>query len=194
VADDDPRARRTIQLSTELFVALGAPLVAGGLVVAPDLVRLAAGSDFEDAGTPLRILLASGALAWINGVFGYALIAKDRQLSALWLNVAALVFNVVLNLALVPVYGIVVAAVVTVCSEVLILAGSYVLMRRHFGFFPLPRTLAPALLAAAVMGGVLWLLRDAPVVLLVPLGAALYAALLWLLSPASRELVEGMRA
>jgi O-antigen/teichoic acid export membrane protein len=34
--------------------------------------------------------------------FGYALIAKDRQLSALWLNVSALVFNVVLNLALVP--------------------------------------------------------------------------------------------
>jgi hypothetical protein len=37
----------------------------------------------------------------------------------------------------------VVAAVVTVSSEVLILAGSYVLMRRYFGFFPLPRTLAP---------------------------------------------------
>ena len=60
---------------------------------------------------------------------------------------------------LVPRYGIVVAAVVTVASEVLILAGSYVLMRRYFGFFPLPRTLVPALLAAAVMAGVLWLLR-----------------------------------
>ena len=35
VADDEPRARRGIQLSTELFVAVGAPLVAGGLVLAP---------------------------------------------------------------------------------------------------------------------------------------------------------------
>ena len=95
---------------------------------------------------------------------------------------------------LVPVYGIVVAAVVTVSSEVLILAGSYVLMRRYFGFFPLPRTLVPALLAAAVMAGVLWLLQDAPVVLLVPLGAALYGGLLWVTSPASRELVAGLRA
>jgi O-antigen/teichoic acid export membrane protein len=194
VDDDEPRARRTIQLSTELFVALGAPLVAGGLALAPEIVELAAGSDFEDAATPLRILLASGALAWVNGVFGYALIAKDRQLSALWLNVSALVFNVVLNLVLVPVYGIVVAAVVTVSSEVLILAGSYVLMRRYFGFFPFPRTLVPALLAAAVMGGVLWVLRDVPVVLLVPFGAALYGGLMWLTSPASRELVAGVRA
>jgi len=163
-------------------------------VLAPAIIELAAGSGFEDAATPLRILLASGALAWVNGVFGYALIAKDRQLSALWLNVSALVFNVVLNLVLVPVYGIVVAAVVTVSSEVLILAGSYVLMRRYFGFFPFPRTLVPALLAAAVMGGVLWLLQDAPVVLLVPFGAALYGGLMWLTSPASRELVAGVRA
>jgi O-antigen/teichoic acid export membrane protein len=193
VVDDEPRARRTIQLSTDLFVVLGAPLVAGGLAVAPELVQLAAGDDFEDAATPLRILLAAGALAWINGVFGYALIAKDRQMSALWLNATALVFNVGLNLLLVPRYGIVVAAAVTVASEVLILAGSYVLMRRYFDFFPAPRTLVPAVLAAAAMGGLLWLLRDAPLVALLPLGAALYAGLLWLSSPASRELVAGVR-
>jgi O-antigen/teichoic acid export membrane protein len=194
VADDPPRARRAIRLSTELFVALGIPLVAGGLVLAPEIIELAAGDDFDDAATPLRILLASGALAWVNGVFGYALIAKDRQLSALWLNVSALVFNVVLNLALVPDYGIVVAAVVTVSSEVLILAGSYVLMRRYFDFFPFPRTLLPAVLAAAVMAGVLWVLRDVPVVLLVPFGAALYGGIMWVTSPASRELVAGVRA
>jgi O-antigen/teichoic acid export membrane protein len=193
VARDEPRARRAIQLSTDLFVAVGAPLVAGGLVVAPELVELVAGGDFDDAATPLRILLAAGALAWVNGVFGYALIAKDRQVSALWLNGSALVFNVGLNFLLVPRYGIVVAAAVTVASEVLILAGSYALMRRYFDFFPAPRTLAPALAAAAAMGGLLWLLRDAPVVALVPLGAVVYGALLWAISPASRELVAGVR-
>ena len=66
------------------------------------MVELVGGADFDGAATPLRILLAAGALAWVNGVFGYALIAKERQASALWLNVAALVFNVGLNLALVP--------------------------------------------------------------------------------------------
>jgi O-antigen/teichoic acid export membrane protein len=193
VASDEPRARRTIQLSTDLFVVLGVPLVAGGLVLAPALVELAAGSDFEDATTPLRILLAAGALGWVNGVFGYALIAKDRQLSALWLNGAALAFNVGLNLLLVPRYGIVVAAVVTVASEILILAGSYILMRRYFEFFPVPRTLLPAIVAAAAMAGLLWALDDAPVLLLLPLGAAVYAGLIWLTSPASRELVAGVR-
>ena len=170
VAHDPARARRAIESSAEVCVVLGAPLVAGGLVLAPQIIELAGGDDFKDAAEPLRILLAAGALAWINGVFGYALIARDRQASALWLNLSALAFNVGLNFLLIPRYGIVVAAIVTVASELLILVGSYSLMRRYFDFFPVPRTLVPALAAAAAMGGLLWLLDAAPLPVLVAFG------------------------
>jgi O-antigen/teichoic acid export membrane protein len=194
VAEDQPRALQAIQESTDLFVVLGAPLLAAGLVLAPQIVHLAAGSDFDGSVTPLRILLGAGALAWINGVFGYALIAKERQATALWLNATALTFNVALNFLLIPRYGIVAAAVVTVASELVILIGSYPLMRRHFGFFPSPRTLVPAVLAASAMGGLLWLLDDAPLPVLVPLGAVVYAALIWLISPTSRGVVRAIRS
>jgi O-antigen/teichoic acid export membrane protein len=194
VTNDESRARRMIQSSSEVCVVLGAPLVAGGLALAPQIVDLAGGAKFHGSAEPLRILLAAGALAWVNGVFGFALIARERQASALWLNVTALAFNVGLNFLLIPRYGIVAAAIVTVASELVILAGSYPLMRRYFGFFPIPRTLAPAVAAAAAMGGLLWLLDGAPLPLLVALGAAVYGGLLWLISPASRELVTGLRA
>jgi O-antigen/teichoic acid export membrane protein len=193
VARDEPRALRTIQASTDLFVILGAPLVAGGLVLAPPIIELVGGTEFEDAATPLRVLLIAGALAWVNGVFGFALIAKARQMSALWLNLAALTFNVGLNFLLIPRYGIVAAAAVTVASEILILAGSYPLMRRYFSFFPRPLTLLPALASAAAMGALLWLLRDATLLALLPLGAAVYAGLLYAISPRSREVVMGVR-
>jgi O-antigen/teichoic acid export membrane protein len=193
VVHDEPRAMRMIQVSTDVFVILGAPLVAGGLVLAPQVIELVGGTEFGDAATPLRILLVAGGLAWVNGVFGFALIAKRRQASALWLNAATLVFNVGLNFLLIPRYGIVAAAVVTVASETLIFAGSYPLMRRHFGFFPQPRTLLPALVAASTMGAVLWILRDAPLAALLPLGATVYAGLLYAISPRSREIVIGIR-
>jgi O-antigen/teichoic acid export membrane protein len=193
VARDEARALRAIQASSEVCVVLGAPLVAGGLVLAPQIVELAGGDEFSGSAEPLRILLAAGALAWINGVFGYALIARERQASALWLNGTALAFNVGLNFILIPPFGIVAAATVTVASELVILAGSYPLMRRYFDFFPVPRTLLPALAAAAAMGSLLWLLDDGPLLLLVPLGAAVYGGLLWLISPASRGLVSGLR-
>jgi O-antigen/teichoic acid export membrane protein len=193
VAQDRSRAIQAIQETADVFVVLGAPLVAAGLVLAPQIVDLAAGDDFEGSVTPLRILLGAGALAWVNGVFGYALIAKERQAAALWLNATALVFNVALNFALVPRYGIEAAAFVTVASELVILIGSYPLMRRHFGFFPSPRTLPAAVAAAAAMAGVLWLLHDAPLPVLVPLGAAVYVALIWAISPSSRALVRTLR-
>jgi O-antigen/teichoic acid export membrane protein len=193
VARDEPRALRMIQSSIDLIVILGAPLVAGGLVLAPGVIELVAGTDFEDAATPLRVLVVAGALAWVNGVFGFALIAKARQTSTLWLNVAGLTFNVSLNFLLIPRYGIVAAAVVTVASEVLILGGSYFLMKRHFNFFPRPRTLLPAVASAAVMGGALWLVRDVTVLLLAPLGIGVYSGLLYAISPQSREVVIGGR-
>jgi len=193
VAHDEARARRTIAGSADVCVLLGAPLVAGGLVLAPQIIEVAGGDEFKDAAEPLRILLAAGALAWINGVFGYALIARDRQASALWLNASALAFNVGLNFLLIPRYGIVAAAAVTVASEVLILLGSYVLMRRYYGFFPLPRTLAPAVAAAAAMGAVLWLADAAPLPILLALAVVVYGGLLALISPVSRELVVGLR-
>lgn len=193
VENDEPRARRAIQTSFDLLVVVGAPLIAGGLVLAPAIVELAGGEDFADASTPLRVLFVAGAVAWINGVFGYALIAKDRQMSALWLNVSALVFNVGLNFLLVPRYGIVVAAIVTVASEIVILVGSYPLMRRYFGFFPAPRTLLPALVCAAVMAALIWPMRELPLPVPTVLGALVYGGLMWAVSPATRAAVTGLR-
>lgn len=193
VARGGPAVTRTIQSAFDFFVIVGVPLAAGGAIAAPALVDLAAGSEFADAATPLQILLVAGALAWVNGVFGYALIAKERQLNALWLNVVGLTVNVGLNLALVPEYGIVAAAVITVGSELVILAGSYFLMQRHFEFFPRPGMLPPVLVAAAAMAAAMWPLRDSSFLVLLPVGVVVYAGLLLAISPASRAALAGIR-
>ena len=189
VARGDQRVNTTIQESWDLFLILGLPLAAGGAIAAPAVIELAAGEGFGEATDPLRILLAAGALSWLNGVFGYALIAKDRQASALWLNALGLTVNVGLNLALVPEYGIVAAAVVTVGSELVILTGSYFLMRRHFNFFPRARVLPAVALAAALMCAALWPLRDGSLLVLLPLALLVYAGALYLLSPTSRAIL-----
>jgi O-antigen/teichoic acid export membrane protein len=193
VADGEARVTDTIQASWNLFVVLGAPLVAGGAILAPQIIELAGGAEFDGSVTPLQVLLVAGALSWVNGVFGYALIAKERQASALWLNATGLAFNVGLNLALVPAYGIVAAAIVTAASEVLILLGSYLLMRRNFDFFPRPGTLPAAFAAAAAMAGILWLVRDGSLAVLLPLGAGLYAGLLYAISAESRYALRRLR-
>jgi O-antigen/teichoic acid export membrane protein len=187
-------ARRTLDASADLFAALGVPLAAGGLVVAPQLVRLIGGDDFEGAADTLRILLFAGALAFVSGLFGMTLIAGDRQRSAMRLAIAALAFNVPLNFALVPSLGIDAAAAVAVASELLLVVGGALLVRRDLGLAPRVRVLWRALAAAAAMAGVLALVDDWSLALLVPLGAALYAAGLWALGGIDRRMLQALRA
>ena len=88
---------RTARSST-----LGVPLAAGGLVIAPELARLVGGDEFAAAADPLRLLLCAAALAYLSGLFGYALIAGDRSArrcgsrSPRWWSTSAL------NVALAP--------------------------------------------------------------------------------------------
>jgi O-antigen/teichoic acid export membrane protein len=194
VEEDEGRARRLIQSAADVFWAIGLPLAAGGLVLAPGIVELAGGHGFGDAAEPLRFLLPAGALAYVNGLFGYALIAKDRQRDALWLNVVGLVLNVGLNLALVPSEGIVAAAAVTLGCEVVIFAGGWWLMRHHYGFFPSLAPAAKALGAALLMGAALWPLRHGPVLLLIALGIAVYGAVMYAVGGIDRDLIARLRA
>jgi O-antigen/teichoic acid export membrane protein len=194
ISENRELARRTLDASADLFAALGVPLAAGGLVVAPQLVRLIGGDDFEGAADTLRILLFAGALAFVSGLFGMTLIAGDRQRSAMRLAIAALAFNVPLNFALVPSLGIDAAAAVAVASELLLVVGGALLVRRDLGLAPRVRVLWRALAAAAAMAGVLALVDDWSLALLVPLGAALYAAGLWALGGIDRRMLQALRA
>ena len=139
----------------------------------------------------------------MNGLDGHALIAQDRQLAAMWLNVLALVLNVGLNVALVPSQGIDAAAWTALGCELVLLAGSSWMVWRWLGYAPSFVALARALPAAAAMAAAVWPMRDEPLWLTVPAGALVYVAVLVLLggstaggspSSGSRRARAGCRA
>ena len=96
---------------------------------------------------------------------------------------------------LVPAYGIVVAAVVTVASELLILAGSVLAScAATSASSRCPGRSCPAVAAAAAMAGLLRLVaRALPLPRARRAGAGAYGRVLAAISPASRRLLEGLR-
>jgi O-antigen/teichoic acid export membrane protein len=193
LAHDRAKAQRTLRATAGAFATFGVPLAAGGLVVAPELARLAGGEGFAAAGDPLRLLLCAAALAYLSGLLGYALIAGDRQRSALWLSVTALIVNLGLNIALVPTHGVTAAAAVALGTEALLLAGGWLLVRRGLGLRPAIAGLWRILLAAAVMAAAIWPLRERSPALTVPLGAAVYGLALAALGGIDRRTLEDLR-
>ena len=136
LAEDRAAAQRTLDATARAFVAFGLPLAAGGLVVAPELARLAGGDAFAAAADPLRLLLCAAALAYLSGLLGYALIAGGLERATLRLAVTALGLNLGLNAALAPAYGPTASAAVAVGSEALLLGGGWLLVRRRLGLRP----------------------------------------------------------
>jgi O-antigen/teichoic acid export membrane protein len=193
LAEDRAAAERTLRATARAFFAFGVPLAVGGLVIAPELARLAGGDEFSAAADPLRLLLCAAALAYLSGLFGYALIAGGRERSTLWLSLAALALNLGLNVALAPAYGATASAAIAVGSEALLLAGGWLLVRRQLGLLPaVPRAWAVAL-AAAVMAAAIWPLRERTPALTVPLGAAVYGGVLWALGGVDKRTLEALR-
>ena len=190
--DRDPRFGPALQAAGDVSLALGAPLAAGGAVVADRVATTLGGSDFAAAAAPLRVLLGAAALGFLNGVLGHALIAAARQAAALWLNVAALALNVALCVWLVPPYGIMAAAWTALGCEGAIFVASRWLVRHHLGVTYSGAYAARCLPAAAIMAAAVWPLRAEPLWLSVPAGAALYAAALAALGGLRRDRLRAL--
>jgi len=101
-------------------------LIAGMLVVvvgtwiwADWAVELLGGPGYEMAAKVLRVLILGCLFTYIGHLVGFTLIAKGGQKDLLKVGLIGLVFNLSLNWLLIPSYGIMAAAWITVATEAL---------------------------------------------------------------------------
>jgi O-antigen/teichoic acid export membrane protein len=183
VADEASGLDRVYRLALKLLIATALPLAVVITYLADEVVRLFWGASFlPDSAVALRILIWFLPLSFFNGLTQYVLIAVGRQARITVAFAVAALFNVGANLLLIPRFGYVAAAGVTIVSEVVLLVPFLLALRGRVAVGPAAAAAVrplPAALAAALL---LWLLRDAAggVRLLAALGGgALYLGLLW---------------
>jgi O-antigen/teichoic acid export membrane protein len=111
------RRVRLFRLALTVTMAMSLPVAVGGALLASRLVRLVYGDTFEHAYPILVILLlAFPAIAFGYISVGFALASARTRLYAVTAGVAA-VINVVANILLIPHYGAMAAAWITVATE-----------------------------------------------------------------------------
>jgi O-antigen/teichoic acid export membrane protein len=175
-----PQLLQALQRTFDVLVVAAVPIVLGTIATAPQIVRFLAPPSFDPATTPLRIVIVGTGLSFLSTFFSFVLIALDRQRDALWLNAVALLFNLALNLALIPPFGYIAAAWVATSSEIVILAGLVYLSYRFVDFLPSPAVAWKALLAGgAMLAVILFFHPNLPIA--VGLGALVYGAAVFLL-------------
>ena len=115
-ATGDELLKVAIDKSFAFLVILAVPIATATFVLAPDIVRLVAGDEFEDAVRPLRILSFASIFFFTNALFSALLVIYERQRQLVVLAGSVVVGNIALNLVLIPPFsytGAAVAAVIT---------------------------------------------------------------------------------
>jgi O-antigen/teichoic acid export membrane protein len=88
-------------------------------------------ADKYDASIPVfKILVWYLAIVFIYGPISNSLVAKNRVKFLVYLNLIMIIFNVVLNFFLIPLYGAKGAAIATIICEVFILVSAVLYWRR----------------------------------------------------------------
>lgn len=174
----DPVAfRRLVETSLVTSAAVGAPLVAGAVVLAGPLLTLLFGADYAAAGTALQLLAMSVGVIFFHWSSSAVLVASHRTGQQARIQGAAAAVNVALNLLLIPRLGIVGAAASTLVAE-LIIGGCGVVILRRIDALPPVRVFLPSAAAAALMGLIVWMVSDLPVAARMVLGGVVYVAAL----------------
>jgi O-antigen/teichoic acid export membrane protein len=176
-AKDRRRLAFAYEKSFKMLAILGLPLAVGLGVTADSIVHFTRG--FEQSIPALRILAPSVVLLFVNNAFIYTLTAINRQLDFTRLALFTLVVNLVLNLALIPPFGYLGAAVASTTTEAALFVGGWWLLRRQRLPLSVVGSIGRVLASALVMGLVVYLIRSWPLAIVVIAGAAVYAGALF---------------
>lgn len=160
---DPERARRLFHQALDYLMMMSLPALTIALAGPEAIVRLLFGAEFADAAPALPVLMGGFVVVAVGYLCGYLIIAYELQWRFMAFAAAALVFNVAANLALVPEYGFMAAAWITLATEVLVTGLSLHAVCRALGVVPTGRRLDRIAAAALAVGALGWLLRVAGV-------------------------------
>lgn len=181
------------QKTFDFLAMIVLPLAAGGMYLAPDIVRILAGGGFEEAALPLRILLVAIVFIFFGALFGSTIIAIHKQKKVMWVYGAAAVLNIAANIYLISLYSYVGAAITTAVTELVVSSSMLFIIYRAVGRLPRGGAVLKASAAAIVMVGALFISHSQSFLFLMALGVLVYAAALYAFKGITQEDLRVLR-
>jgi O-antigen/teichoic acid export membrane protein len=127
--------QRMVSISAAFISIYTIPAVVVMLVWGRQIISIF-GDDFADAYNPLVLLAISQGVNALVGSVGYLLTMTGYQRDAATVIGIAAIFNIILNLILIPKYGIQGAAIASASSTILWNITMYILVRKRLGIEP----------------------------------------------------------
>jgi O-antigen/teichoic acid export membrane protein len=154
------------------------PIAVGGWALAAPIVRFLYTDSFLPAVRALQVIIWVVPLMFASEFLGYVVVISDKEKQAARAVLLSTGANITVNLFLVPRFGLLAAAWMTVITEA-ILVGQYLWINRELiRAMEWMSTFVYPLLAAGIMGLLVWIIQDhLPLMITLLLGGCVYLAL-----------------
>jgi len=144
----------------KVFLLLVVPLVIGTIFLSDQVINLIAGPEFQESAIVLRILIFSLAFIFFGNFFNNVLIAGNQQKKLMLVLSLAAIFNISINLFMIPMFSYYGAAFVSVFTEFLVVLFTFYLTKKYIGYVPSFKNLPKILLSGLAMGIFLFVFSD----------------------------------
>jgi O-antigen/teichoic acid export membrane protein len=164
------------------------PISTGLIIAAPNIVGfLYHRSGFMNTIPAMQYLAPGLFFLYINSVLTTVIVSTGREKKIPLMAAVALVFNLGLNLLLIPLYQHVGAALVTSLTELLLTIFAVLFVPRSLWPLGSIKVALKALLAGLVMGLVAWFMRQYSILAILPVATIVYFAVATLLGTIPRD-------
>lgn len=185
-----PLFHKIFNLSLRYSITLAFPIVVGIHLLSNNIIMLAYGDAYIDSVPVLKILIFISLISFINTPLFVVLNAIGKQkITMINAGFTALV-NIIMNIILIPKYGIMGAAFSTIISELTFLTlSTYQLEKINIHSKLLSKSFKP-LIASIIMGIVIYYVSSWNIFIIIPFAAIIYFSVLVLFKEFSKEDVK----
>lgn len=198
-----------ISYSFDFLAAMAMPLTVGGFLLAYPIVfviskgeylsRLSEG--FYGSDIAIQILIIALLFQFLNTLFAFILVAINRQSKLLYVNMGVVIFNLILDIFLIPRFGFRGAAFASVISELFILIATAITARHYLEYSINIKNIIKIIISSAVMGVAIYFfqpityafMQNWNLFVLVPLSMIIYALMLFVTKTINKEMLALLR-
>ncbi len=175
------------QKSLHYLFIIGIPIALGTTILADKIILFIYRGDFVQSIVSLQILIWTIPIIFLTFMSGTILASMNRQITVLKFNFICMIFNVVINLLLIPRFGLIGASITTVITSLLALILFYKFLSKNlYQIFDYKYILKPVI-ASIIMGLFIFNFSEINIFLLVSISILIYFASLILLKTFSKE-------
>lgn len=185
--EDQTHLSQGFALTVRYMILAAVPIVIGIFLLSDKIVFVFFGSGFANSSLALQILIFASLLSFINTPMFVMLNAIGLQKVTTINTASSATANVLLNLILIPSFGLQGAALATVVSEIIFFTLSYHQLKKRQYDPNIVKSGIKPVIAGVCMGAFIFLLHNWSIVFVIPLAAIFYFVMLFALREVSGQ-------